>query len=125
MQLRTGIQPNRQKQSRHRLKLVNAPAQHGPISLEKNKMTAPGDGAHKMRSARMIQRLASANPNDRGPAGNKFAYLFVRNRMIGIVMQKFSRIHKLNGAYLRARSLREPGLGEVRCKPQRKPQHAL
>jgi hypothetical protein len=78
-----------------------------------------------MGSARMIQRLASADPNDRGTARNKFANLFMRNGMIGVVMQKFCRIYKLNGIKSRARTPREPGQGEVRCKPQGKPQHAL
>jgi hypothetical protein len=31
----------------------------------------------------------------------------------------------LNGIKSRARTPREPGHGEVRCKPQGKPQHAL
>jgi hypothetical protein len=80
------------------LKFVDAAAECGSIGFEKNKMAAPRDGTDQMRNARMIERLASANPNHRRAAGNDFANPLVGNRLIGMVMQKFSGIHKPNGA---------------------------
>jgi hypothetical protein len=125
--LRAGIQTNRQKEARHGLKLMNAAAKQGSIGLEKNKMTASRDGTHQMRNSRMFQRLASADPNDGRASRNYFVNLFVRNRMAGIVMQNFCRIHKLRRALVRDKPQcsYKPGSGEVRCKAQGKPQHAL
>ena len=47
--------------------------------------------------------------------------------MVGIVMQKFRRIHKLKWACARGGtpSLRKSGPSKVHCKPQGEPQHAL
>jgi hypothetical protein len=90
-------------------------------------MTTSRDGTDQMSNAGMMQGLGSADPNDRRAARNYFSNLFVRNGVAGIVMQNFCGIHKLHGAgaWGRTPPLREPGPGEVRCKPQGKPQHAL
>jgi len=106
---------------------MNAPAKKRSVSFEKDRMTAPRDGANQMRNAGMTQRLGSSNPNGRGVAGNNFPNPLVRNRMAGIVVQNFCRVQKLDGAGAlgKTRLPREPGQGEVRSKPQGKPHHAL
>lgn len=106
---------------------MNAAAEQGSIGFEKNKLTSLGHRSNQMRNSRMMQGLASSDPNDRRAARNNFADPFVRNRMVGIVMQNFCRIHKLNrtGALRGTRLLRELGHGEVSSKPQGKPHHAL
>ena len=121
------LQTNSQKEPRYGLKFMNAPAEKGSIGFEENKMTAPGDGANKMGDAGMMQRFASPDPNDRGAAANNLSDLFVRNRMVGIVMQNFRRIQELDGAHFSRQTehLRNAGHGEVRSKPQGKPDHAL
>ncbi len=47
--------------------------------------------------------------------------------MVGIVMQNFCRINKLDwaGVYGKTRLLRKPGRSEVHSKPQGEPHHAL
>src|SRR5436190_3030352 len=124
--LRT-FQPNGKKEPRHRLKLVNAPAKKRSIGLEKNKVARLRNGPDKMRNARVMQRLASPNPNNRRAAGINLANSFVRNGMTGIMVQNFCRIHKLNGAGSSGKSClwREPGHRQVCCEPQRKLHHAL
>jgi hypothetical protein len=71
---------------------MNAAAKKPSIGFEKNGMTAPREGANQMRDARVMQRFASADPNDRRTAADEIANLFVRNRMAGIVMQDFRGI---------------------------------
>ncbi len=90
-------------------------------------MTFLGNGANQMGDARMKQRFASPDPNDRRAAADNLADLFVRNRMAGIGMQNFRRIHELYGACARRETElpRDAGQGEVRSKPQRKAHHAL
>src|SRR6266481_6582860 len=102
---------------------MNPAAKICSISLKKNEVTSPGDRSDQMRNASMMQRLASAYPNDRRAARINFADSFVGNGMAGIVMQNFSRVHKLNGAGVRGRTHRlcKPGSGEVRRKPQGQP----
>jgi hypothetical protein len=106
---------------------MNAAAKQGPIGFEKNKVTSLRDCSNQMRNAGMKQRLASTHPDYRRAAGNYFANLFVRNRMVGIVMQNFRRIHKLNGATAlgKMRLLCEPAHRKVHSKPQGKAHHAL
>ena len=64
------------------------------MGFEKNVMTARCNGSDKMRYSRMVQRLASANPNDRRGAGDGVANLFMRNRMRGTGVQDFRGIGK-------------------------------
>jgi len=106
---------------------MNAAAKKRSIGFEKNRMTAPRDGANQMRNAGMTQRLGSSNPNGRGVAGNNFPNPLVRNRMAGIVMQDFRGIQELDGARTmrEAESLREAGSGDVRRQTQGEPHHAL
>ena len=77
---------------------MNAPTKKRSIGFEKNKVARLRDGPDKMRNASVMQRLASPNPNNRRAPGINHANSFVRNRMAGIVVQNFCRIHKLNGA---------------------------
>ncbi|HUC54577.1 MAG TPA: hypothetical protein VMR90_11045 [Candidatus Cybelea sp.] len=77
---------------------MQAGSKKDPIGFQKNKVTRLGDGSNQMRNAGMIERLASRDPNNRGAAGNNLPNPLVRNRMIGIVMQKFRRFHELHGA---------------------------
>src|SRR5713101_3140205 len=77
---------------------MNAAAEKSSIGFEENKMTILRDGANQVRNAGMMQRFASPDPNDRRAAANDIADFFVRNRMAGIGMQNFRRIHELNGA---------------------------
>src|ERR1700682_509081 len=106
---------------------MNAAAEKNSIGFEENKITAARDGANQMRNAGMIQRLASPDPNDRRAAASNIADLFVRNRMAGIGMQNFCRIHELDGAggLRETQVLRDAGHGEVRSKPQGEAHHAL
>jgi hypothetical protein len=124
---RAGIQTNGKKEARHGLELVNAAAKQGSIAFEKNKMTTSRDGTDQMSNPGMMQGLGSADPNDRRAAGNYFSNLFVRNRVVGIVMQNFCGIDKLNGAVVPGmmQDPREQGLGDVGCNPEGQPQHAL
>src|SRR6267143_362174 len=114
--LRIRFQTNGQEEPRHGLKLMNATAKQGSTGFEKNKVTSLRDCSNQMRNAGMKQRLTSSDPNDWTAPGNNFAHPLVRNRMVGILMQKFRRIHKLNGATASAqtRLLREPAHREVR-----------
>src|SRR5713226_1771077 len=125
--LRTGFHANSQKEPRHGLKLMNAAAKMRSIGFEKNKMTSLRDRSNQMRNTGMMQRLASSDPHDRRAAGNNFANLFMRNRMVGVVMQNFCHIHNPNGAYIWCKTQypQKPGSGDVRRKPQGKPQHVL
>src|SRR5260370_34760329 len=92
------LETNGQNEPRYRLKLMNAAAEKSSIGFEENKMTVLRDGADQMRNAGMMQRFASPDPNDRRAAANDIADFFVRNRMAGIGMQNFRRIHELDGA---------------------------
>src|SRR5207245_9111560 len=105
---------------------MNAAAKKGSISFEKNKVIPLRNCSNQMRYSGMMQRLASTDPNDRRAARNYFANLFVRNRVVGVVMQNFCRVHKLNGAGVRDKTQcpRKPGSGDVCRKPQGQPQHA-
>jgi hypothetical protein len=106
---------------------MNAAAKKRSIGFEKNRMTAPRDGANQVRDARMKQRLASTDPNDRRTAADKVANHFVRNRMAGIVMQDFRGVQELDGTRIarKTESLREAGSGDVRRQTQGEPHHAL
>src|SRR5258708_7931000 len=106
---------------------MDAATEKSSIGFEENKMTVLRDGTNQMRNAGMMQRFASPDPNDRRAAANNIANLFVRNRMAGIGMQNFRRIHELDGAggLRETQFLREPGDGEVCSKPQGKAHHAL
>src|ERR1700682_6519040 len=106
---------------------MHAAAEKNSIGFEENKMAAVRDSANQMRNAGMMQRFASSDPNDRRLAANNIADLLVRNRMVGIGMQNFCRIHELNGpgALLEMQFLRDPGHSEVRSKPQGEAHHAL
>ena len=86
---------NHQENSRQRLKLVDTPPQQNAIRFQKNKVAARREGADKMRDPWMVQRLASANPNDRSRAGDDVPDFFVRNGMIGTAMQNLRWIDKL------------------------------
>jgi len=61
---------------------MNAAAKKSSVGFKKNKVTSLRYCSNQMRNARMMQWFASTDPNDRRAAGNYFAYLFVRNRMI-------------------------------------------
>jgi len=106
---------------------MHAAAEKSAIGFEENKMTTVRDSANQMRNAGVMQRLASPDPNDRRAAANNIVDLFVRNRMAGIGMQDFCRIHELDraGALRETQFLRDAGNGEVRSKPQGKAHHAL
>src|SRR6267143_5629507 len=105
---------------------MNAAAEKSSIGFEENKMTVLRDGANQMRDARVKQRLASPDPNDRRAAADNIVNLFVRNRMAGIGMKNFRRIHEFyeGGALPETQFPRDAGQGEVRSKPQGKAHHA-
>src|SRR5260370_37606195 len=106
---------------------MNPAAEKSSIGFEKNKMTAVRDRSNQVGNARMMQRFASPDPNNRCRAANDSADLFVRNRMAGIGMQHFGSIHELDEAdALRERQLlREPGHDQVCSKAQGESPHAL
>src|SRR5260370_28432239 len=106
---------------------MDAAAEKSSIGFEEYKMTILRDGANQMRNAGMMQRFASPDPNDRRAAANNIADLFVRNRMAGIGMQNFRRIHELDeaGALRETQFPREPRHDEVRSEGQRKAHQAL
>src|SRR5258708_39327607 len=106
---------------------MHAAAEKSSIGFEEDKMAAVRDGANQMRNAGVIQWLASPDPNNRRAAANNIADLFVRNRMTGIGMQNFRRIHELDeaGAVRETQFPREPGHEEDRSEAQRKAHHAL
>src|SRR5258708_39938017 len=105
---------------------MDAAAEKGSIGFEENKMTVLRDGANQMRNAGMMQRFASPDPNNRRAAANDIADFLVRNRMAGIGMQNFCRIHELDraGGLRETQFPREPGHDEVRSEAQRKAHHA-
>jgi hypothetical protein len=121
------FESNGKKEPRQGLKLMNAAAKKRSIGFEKNRMTAPRDGASQMRNAGMTQGLASPDPNDGRTAGNNFADPFVRNRMAGILMQDFRGIQELDRARTprKTKFLGEAGSGDVRRQTQWEPHHAL
>ena len=105
---------------------MNTAAKKRSLGFEKNRKTAPRDGASQMRNAGMTQGLASPDPNYGRTAGNNFADPFVRNRMAGIVMQDFRGIQELDGLRIARKSefLREAGPADVRSQTQGEPHHA-
>src|SRR5260370_6886921 len=93
---------------------MDAAAEKSSIGFEEYKMTILRDGANQMRNAGMMQRFASPDPNDRRAAANNIADLFVRNRMAGIGLQNFRRIHELD---------QESALRETQSPPPPGPEH--
>ena len=73
---------------------MNAAAQKNSLRFEKNMLAARRDGTDKMRDSRVVQRLASANPNDRRGTSDDVANLFVGNGMRGTGVQQLRRIGK-------------------------------
>src|SRR6266403_1044907 len=90
------IRANGQKKLRHGLELVNAAAEQSAASFEKYEAAALPDGADKVRDPGMLERLASADPeNGRGTA-QEATNSFVRNGMSGAGMQDFSGVDKID-----------------------------
>ena len=91
-----GVETNGEKQSRRGLKFVNAAAERIAARFEKNEASAWRKGADKMRDARMLQRFATADPeNGRGTIENA-ANLFVRNGMSRSGVQDFRSVDELD-----------------------------
>jgi len=76
-----GVETNGQKKSRRGLEFVNAAAQQIAASFEKNEAAALRDGLNEMRDSGMLERLASADPQNGGGAIKNALNLFVRNGM--------------------------------------------
>src|SRR6266850_2248901 len=93
---RRTFRANGQKKLRHGLELVNAAAQQSAASFEKNETAALHDGADEVRDSGMLQRLASADPENGCGTEEQAANSFVRNGMCRTGMQDFCGVDEIN-----------------------------
>jgi len=120
-----GVETSSEKKPRCGLEFVNAAAQRIAASFEKNEASAWRKGSDKMRDARMIERLASANPErGRGTIENA-ANLFVRNGMSRARVQDFRGVDEIDqGCSMGLREERGKTNFREFCGEQRRKAHA-
>jgi hypothetical protein len=74
---------------------VDAATEEGSIGFEKNEATTPRDGANKMAYPSVVQRFATANPDDRCPICDEFLHFLARNGRIRTGVKNCSGVHTM------------------------------
>src|SRR5882672_1916422 len=93
---RRTVRANGQKKLRHGLELVNAAAQQSAARLEKYETAGLHDSADQVRDSGMLERLASADPENGCRTAQEATNSFMRNGMSRTGVQDFCCVDEID-----------------------------